>query len=93
VRKLIDQWRAETEFLSSSHELVLHQAYQRIIGYGRAALPAILADLAAGGAHWQWALAAITGEDPVPREAWGRRAAIASAWLAWAREQGYDVQR
>jgi hypothetical protein len=37
---------------------------------------------------WFEALKAISGEDRVPREDWGKIPAMAAAWLAWGRTRG-----
>src|SRR5579884_552226 len=39
---LAEAWRRECAHLSSVREMVLHQAYQQIIGMGREALPFLL---------------------------------------------------
>jgi hypothetical protein len=88
-RKLRDQWSRETEHLSSITQIVLHPAYQQIIGMGPAALPSIFADLANQPHHWFWALNAITGENPVPETDVGDLDAMRRAWFDWARERGH----
>jgi len=81
--RLAQQWRAETSLASSVLEICTHPAYQRIIGMGRAAIALILRELQAAPDHWFWALKAITGEDPVPREHRGNVRAMTDAWLTW----------
>ena len=88
-RELADRWQADTLYLSSTTDIATHPAYQRVIGLGPQALPLILADLARQPRQWFWALAAITGEDPVPEADRGRVRAMADAWLAWGRENGW----
>ncbi len=39
--------------------------------------------------HWFWALRSITGRNPVGEDERGNMRAMAEAWLAWGREQGY----
>jgi hypothetical protein len=68
--------------------MVLHHAYQEIIGMGREALPVLLRELECQPDHWDWALLAMTGENPVPPEHAGRLAEIARDWLEWARTNG-----
>ena len=87
--RLAQQWRAETEFLSSLTEMAAHPAYQRIIGMGRLALPMIFRDLATEPDHWFWALKAITGSDPVPPSHRGNLEMMAADWLAWGKSRGY----
>ncbi len=63
-------------------------AYQKIIKMGRAALPLILADLQREPDHWFIALGSITGECPIPPDAYGYIDRMAEAWLKWGREHG-----
>lgn len=86
-RALADQWYAETGILSGVEQMVLHPAYQRIIGLGPAVVPLILAELQHGPGHWFWALTALTGEDPAAGE--DTVGAATRAWLAWGRERGH----
>jgi hypothetical protein len=88
--RLARRWQDETWMLSSTTQRVLHPAYQQIIGMGRDAIPHLLHGLdQRDPEHWFWALAAITGEDPVPPEDRGNVRRMADAWLGWARRQGY----
>jgi hypothetical protein len=85
---LVAQWDADTQFTSSLHELVMHDAYQRIIGMGAAALPYIFRDLASAPSwRWFWALRAIAGEDPA--EGLESVEHGIAAWQAWGRVHGY----
>ncbi len=86
--KLADEWRRETRHLSSDHQIAAHPAYQRIIGMGEKALPFILLQLQTRLDHWFWALTAITGESPVPREEVGRLPLMRERWLDWGRKRG-----
>ena len=85
---LAARWREDIGHLSSIREIVIHPAYQRIIGMGPAVVPHILAELARRPDHWFWALSAIIGEDPVRPEHRGRMAAMAGDWLQWAEKRG-----
>ncbi len=88
--ELAARWRDETRYSSSLREIVQHDAYQKIIGMGRAVLPLLLAELEKPDpAHWGSALSAITGAQPVPEEAAGRPDRIALAWLEWANARGH----
>ncbi len=88
-RQLVDQWRAETRFLSSPTAIATHPAYQRIIGLGPQAIPLILAELEMVPGQWFWALVALTGENPVPDADRGDVAAMTATWLNWGRENGW----
>jgi hypothetical protein len=87
--QLVDRWRAETRFSSSSREIVFHPAYQRIIGLGPEVVPLILQRLKQRPEHWFWALTALTGaSDVVPPNERGDLAAMTARWLAWGRQRG-----
>lgn len=84
---LVRMWRHETRYSSSLAKIVMHPAYQAIIGMGEPALPLIFEELQRNGGHWFWALHAITQEDPA--RTGDDFAAAAHAWLAWGRARGY----
>lgn len=85
-RRLVEQWRGETLFISSSTEKMMHPSYQRIIGMGPAVVPLLLRELQERGGHWFWALRAITEEDPVNPEDVGRVRKMTEAWLQWGKQ-------
>lgn len=85
---LAARWREECGHLSSIREMIIHPAYQQIIGMGPAVLPHLLAELARRPGHWFWALTVITGEDPVRQEHRGIVRAMAGDWLEWAETRG-----
>lgn len=87
--ELAEEWREGTRLTSSLTDMVLHPAYQRIIGMGPKAISLILRELQERPAHWFWALSAITGEDPVDPEDAGRLNKMTEAWLKWGRQRGY----
>ena len=70
-------------------EMVMHPAYQRIIGMGPRAVPLVLRELERTQGHWFWALHAMTGANPVPEESEGNIQKMAVAWLDWGRGLGY----
>jgi len=82
-------WKRETQYLSSITDIVMHPAYQRIIGLGLDIVPLILEELEAGARQWFWALWAITGENPVPPEHQGRIEEMRQDWLRWGKENGW----
>jgi hypothetical protein len=87
--RLRDQWKADTAHVSSTSQLVLHPAYQAIIGMGPIAVPLLLRELERRVDFWFWALHAITGVDPSPPEFRGDGEKMAKAWLAWGKSQSY----
>lgn len=86
-RALAARWREECGHLSSVTEMILHPAYQQIIGMGPSVLPHVLDELERRPDHWFWALRAITGEDPVRQHNRGRVREMAKDWLEWAERQ------
>ena len=74
--------------MSSGTEMLLHPAYQRIIGLGKDAVKLIVAELRREPDHWFWALKAITGEDPVVAADHGKIDRMTAAWLKWAAQRG-----
>ncbi len=88
--QLAQRWRKECAHLSSVREMVLHPAYQQIIGMGKDAIPFLLRELERQPDHWFWALWAITQENPVPQDHRGRVREMARDWLEWARQRGIE---
>jgi len=88
VAELATTWKEERGPSSSFSDLVLSPSYQRIIGLGPKAIPAILVELATRPDHWFWALHAMTGVNPIPDDAAGDFQAMTEAWLRWGEEQG-----
>lgn len=81
------KWKEETKYCSSMTKILLHPAYQRIIGLGPDVVPFVLRDLADTGAHWSWALQALTGENPVAPENEGRPKRMAEDWIKWGKNK------
>jgi len=84
---LRDQWKRDTLVESSMTAIVLHPAYQRIIGMGDRALPFLFAELKREPAQWFWALEAITGEDVASDDL--PFAERVTRWLEWGRQHGF----
>jgi|SRR6266850_4678331 len=87
--KLTEEWKRDTSHVSSPVGIAMHPSYQRIIGMGEAALSSIFSELQREPHHWFWALAAITGVNPVSPEDRGNMRMMSAAWLKWARENGW----
>ncbi len=88
-RDLVSAWKRDTLNTSSMTRMVLHPAYQRIIGLGPSAVPQLLAELRREPDWWFAALQSITGEDPVAPAERGDLLAMTSRWIAWGRQRGY----
>ena len=87
-RRLADQWKDQSRYLSNSAQMALLPAYQRIIGMGWPAVPLILEELRQQPGQWFWALEAITDENPVPPEAAGKVREMARSWIEWGQIRG-----
>jgi hypothetical protein len=87
--QLVRTWLAERDLTASISDIVLHPAYQQIIGMGPEAVPLLLRELERKPDHWFWALKAITRKDPVPPDSRGKLREMTSAWIRWGRENGY----
>lgn len=88
-RFCVAEWKAGRGPSSKIRDLAMHGAYQQIIGMGEMAVPLLLEEMRDRPDQWTWALRAITGTDPVPRESKGKLREMAAAWVAWGTEQGY----
>ena len=87
--QLVERWREKSKFLSSDSEIAMLPEYQSIIGMGPAVLPLVFRELAAEPDQWFCALAAITGENPVPPSSRGRIEEMQQAWIDWGRTHGH----
>ena len=88
-RQLAAQWKEQSRHMSNAAQMAMLKPYQQIIGMGEAAVPLILEELQREPDQWFWALEAITQENPVPPESAGKVRAMAEAWVAWGKRQGY----
>ena len=84
---LAQRWYRETRKISSAEQMVLHPAYQQIIGMGRQALPFIFRELKRSRGHWLWALAMILRTDRANKGETFRQAV--DSWLKYGEELGY----
>ncbi|MEM8641798.1 MAG: hypothetical protein AAGG51_23730 [Cyanobacteria bacterium P01_G01_bin.54] len=87
--RLVERWHQENRFVSSTHQMVLHPAYEQIIGLDELVLPLLLEELEKKTGRWFWALKAITRYDPVPPEHRCRTKLMIRAWLDWGEQHGY----
>jgi len=97
--KLAEQWERETGMQSNLRVRYEHPAFLEILAMGLLAVPLILEHLKVKGDWWFPALKLITGEDPVPTDAFGQVGGFCTmnynkmkdAWLAWGKARGYVV--
>jgi hypothetical protein len=87
-RRLADEWKDRSRYLSNTAQMAMLKPYQQIIGMGFPAVPMILDELRREPDQWFWALEAITAENPVPREAAGKVPLMAEAWIEWGKQRG-----
>jgi len=87
--ELTKQWLDETKLCSSASDMVLNEAYQRIIGLGPEVIPLILEELEYWPNHWFWALRSLTGQNPVAPEDRGDLLKMRDNWLEWGKQSGY----
>lgn len=88
--RLAAEWRQETRFESAASRRAIHWSYQQIIGMGQPVVPILLDELRQNKdnpEYWFWALAAITGANPVPDEDRGKFSKMSRHWLRWASKQ------
>src|SRR5271166_1742121 len=85
-RRLADEWKERSRYLSNTAQMAMLRPYQRIIGMGLPAVPLILEELEREPDQWFWALEAITEVNPVPAEAAGRVRQMAQAWIDWGKQ-------
>jgi hypothetical protein len=88
--ELTRQWKSDCLFTSSTTEIAMHPAYQRIIGLGPVVVPLILHDLSQGPHQWFWALSAVTDATPVAQADKGQVRRMADEWLQWGKQNGYE---
>lgn len=88
--RLKTAWKAQRRHESSTQRMAMLPAYQAIIGMGPDAVPLLLRELEQCPDLWFWALRAITEADPVAEAIRGDLHAMAAAWLAWGKAQGYQ---
>ncbi len=86
---LAKKWKRDTMHFSLVQQMVLHPAYQEIIGLGPEVIPLILQELEKESNFWFWALRSLTGEDPVTEDMRGDVMAMREAWLDWGRRSAY----
>ncbi len=87
-RRLADEWERETAMHSVTSKIVLHPAYQRIIGMGPTVIPLILRQMKKKPGHWFWALDALTGGES-PAEGAANLLEATSSWIKWGESKGY----
>lgn len=91
-KKLMNEWKEDTLFISDISKICTHSSYQQIIGMGENVIPLIISELKSNPDHWFWALKAITGKDPVPEEKKGNIREMSNIWIEWYAKQGFKSE-
>ncbi len=82
-------WSFERSNVSSFRkDRLSHPAYQEIIKMGMVVVPFILKDLDDRLDDWFDALEHIAGENPVPKESYGKLSEMRTIWQLWGEERG-----
>jgi hypothetical protein len=87
--RLLAEWKSIKIHTSCIEDHILNDAYLRIVGMGRDAVPFILAELEKEPAPWFPALYAITEAQPVRECDYGNVRKMTEAWLEWGRKNNY----
>jgi hypothetical protein len=87
--RLTQEWKSETAYVSSINKIILHPAYQQIIGMGPSVIELILKDMQQEERYWFWALESLTGENPVSDESRRDITRLTQDWLEWGKGHGY----
>ena len=88
-RRLADQWKLESQYMSNTTQMLLLPSYLHIIGMGDQAISLILGEMRSEPNQWFRALEAITEDNPVPKEVAGKVELMTQAWIEWGINNGY----
>ncbi len=89
--KLKIVWLQETQYFSSSAKIYNNAAYLQILSMGLQSVPWMLRDLQKHDTHWFYALNKLTGMNPIQPAHYGIVPKMKEDWIAWAKENNYDV--
>jgi len=79
-------WKRERSPVSAPEDIVRDWPYRAIIALGPEVVPLILRELEKEPGDWFWALAILTGANPVAEEDQGKLQAMTKAWLTWGKD-------
>jgi hypothetical protein len=83
----VQQWRTESEHLSSIKVMTALPSYRRIVGMGQPIVKLLLMELKDRPNFWFTALREITGEDEIGKGCSFKEAV--AAWLKWGHDNHY----
>jgi hypothetical protein len=85
-QKFASLWKSAQNSASAPEDIAGDWPYRAIIALGPEVVPLILRELEKEPDDWFWALAILTGENPVPEEDRGKTLEMTKAWLKWGHE-------
>lgn len=86
-RILVENWKRDSQYVSSTQEMANLKTYRQIIDIGREVLPLLLMELQRDPDYWFVALQELSGANPVRPDQLGRLNQMSNAWLQWGRDQ------
>ena len=92
-KRLAKIWRDGTGMYSVDVKKIAHPAYREITELGEQAIPLILTDLERHGDHWDNALEAILGHNPIEDNGSMNLKELKERWITWGRAKGNLPQR
>ena len=90
-RELVDQWKADSRYVSSLTDLENHEAYQNIIRLGPSVIPLVIDEMAREPDWWFMALDSLVDDPPELNGLEGDLDGMASAWADWGKAHGYSL--
>ena len=88
-RELVDEWKSDTLYLSSTTALINHHAYRAIIEMGKEVVPLVLKELEANPDWWFTALEALTDSPPTLEGIEGDLEQSTRVWVEWGKSRSY----
>ena len=86
---LVETWKRDSQFLSSTGDMAELDSYKQIIEMGSSAIPLILRELQREPDYLFTALQQISGTNPVTEAELGRLQLMTDAWLRWGQRHGH----
>jgi hypothetical protein len=87
--ELVREWKATRDTTGTTSRMIRNPAYQSILRLGPNAITLVLEEMRKEPDEWFYALAYLSGENPIPDACRGRFGPMRDAWLKWGRENGY----
>ena len=91
-RRLVQQWRSETYYLSSVTAKSNHPAFKEIVEMGESAVPWIIEELRNHRDFLFVALHLIVKNGPMPVGSMGKPNKLIDEWLQWAERENIHLE-